>query len=165
MAHELTAIIASAQAIRVLANEIGGLIQTEPLNQGVALIRVPFDIVNVVSGDFENDLLAFNAQFNALPKRWIEPIQRASTTSPIAFVVTEYSGGLGYQGALVLERGEIVYGPVVDESVSETLLAEGLDCPPPPTPKPINAALRHLGVTHTDDLDEFDAVGLSQLRP
>ncbi len=74
-------------------------------------------------------------------------LKRLAGEVAVAYVETDYHGGVGKQGAIVAHRGEIVYGPRQG--------SEG----------PINAALRWLGVRpHRDDFDEFDTLQLRRFR-
>lgn len=71
----------------------------------------------------------------------------------IVYLETEYFGGFGSQAAAVFEAGAVVFEaatPVGYEGISPD--------------DPINSALRILGVTANQSLDEFDAVGLGEFR-
>jgi hypothetical protein len=81
----------------------------------------------------------------------------ASTGSALAYLETEYFGGVGQQAAAVWIDGRLAMRPALAHS------SEGR----PPKLLPINGALRMLGVTAryaTPDDDEFTAFGLSHYR-
>jgi hypothetical protein len=93
--------------------------------------------------------------------RAIEAVAKdASEAGPIAYIETDYFGGVGTQSAIVWNKGEVEFGPaetarrLKDPSVPEVPLLDGA----------INRALRVLGVVRGDYLDEFDALGLGKLR-
>jgi hypothetical protein len=81
-------------------------------------------------------------------------LQSQTTKSPIAFIETEYHGGAGSQGAVVVECGRIGAGPWA--SIDEWRGAEWYG--------PINRALHHLGVPRSARDDEFDTLGLGRWR-
>jgi hypothetical protein len=71
----------------------------------------------------------------------------SSAEGKVMYFETEYFGGTGTQGAIVLERGSVLFGPRV--------AVRG----------PINAALALLGVkVCLPALDEFDTIGLDRHR-
>jgi hypothetical protein len=77
-----------------------------------------------------------------------------SVTGPVAYVEAEYFGGLGSQSAQVWDGGRVVLeGTHVDEEDSA-----------PAEDSPISRALRRLGATRGERIDEFDAVGLGRHR-
>jgi len=76
-----------------------------------------------------------------------------SRSAPIAYVTTDYFGGMGSQAAAVWSQGELVLPPV--ETDEKAVLLDGA----------LNRALRLLGVrVQTGALDEFDALGLGTFR-
>lgn len=82
---------------------------------------------------------------------------RASQGSAVAYLETEYFGGVGEQSAILWKGGELVLGPLtMDRSKSSR----------PRSLWPINAALRGLGVDAggSRGLDEFEAFGLMDYR-
>jgi hypothetical protein len=79
---------------------------------------------------------------------------RASVGSALAWVATEYHGGDGEQIAAVWIDGQLQMKP--------TLLREGETRPP--ALRPINMALRQLGVATKAPRDAFDTFGLGAYR-
>lgn len=76
-----------------------------------------------------------------------EQLQEASKGSPMAYIETDYFGGIGSQAAIVFVEGRLAYGA----------LAGPIGV--------INGALRLLGVEISGQAhDEFEAVGLSRYR-
>ena len=92
-----------------------------------------------------------------LPEGLADLLRRASAAGPIAHVEADFAGGVGQQGSVVWDDGEVVLGPIVDRigPLSPAKLEAG----------PINRALRRLGVQRSsDDIDEFAALGLGTYR-
>jgi hypothetical protein len=79
---------------------------------------------------------------------------------PLAYIETEYFGGIGQQSALVWHDGQVVLGPLLIDT-SDTTSPKPL---PPLSDFPINQVLHRLGVQPADALDEFEALGLHQHR-
>lgn len=80
-----------------------------------------------------------------------------SHSFPLAYVQTEYFGGLGFQSAVVWDGGKVVFGPVPTGNEEGKVVAPLLD-------GAINRALRILGVSRGRSIDEFDALGLGRHR-
>ncbi len=82
--------------------------------------------------------------------------ERASRGSALAYVETDYFGGRGRQCAVLWRDGALVLKPAALASDEGRAL--------PPALRPINAALRGLGITAAPGLDEFDTLGLARWR-
>ncbi len=80
-----------------------------------------------------------------LDARIVACLIEAAQPDAIAYVETDYFGGEGAQGAVVVRAGQLVSGPVVGEGS-------------------INAALRLLGVQKGAHFDEFAAIRLQNFR-
>lgn len=150
----LEAIIAPSSAIGVVSAELPGT-RAVDLNAGFALVPlVPEAVAALSPGDERVISLLVDSP---LPERLTDFLRRASAIAPIAYVEAEFFGGVGQQGSVVWEGGEVVLGPLVDRAE-----------PSPPTKLeagPINRALRRLGVQRSpDDVDEFATLGLGKYR-
>lgn len=80
-------------------------------------------------------------------------LQEISSIGPVAYIETDYYGGVGSQAGATFVNGE----PVVIKVEPEVKSVER-------TIGPINSALRALGVARTESLDEFDSLGLGRFR-
>jgi hypothetical protein len=69
----------------------------------------------------------------------------ATRAKQIAYVESEFFGGQGTQAAAIWKEGSLVFGPVIADDA-------------------INQALRLLGVSKEDRIDEFDALDLNRHR-
>lgn len=113
---------------------------------------VPFE-------DDGNELAVQGAEFERFVKlterlrRWAE---RESIRFAIAYVETDYCGGIGSQSAVLWRAGSVVLGP----------LHSGISVRPGKSvgELPINQVLRCIGVVAQKPLDEFDTIGLGLKR-
>ena len=80
-----------------------------------------------------------------------------SATAPLAYLETNYFGGIGMQSSAVWQLGRAAIAPTTMNSA-----AQGGQRPP--TLWPINVALRALGVRASPAGDEFTAFGLVDFR-
>jgi len=78
----------------------------------------------------------------------------------MAYVETECFGGYGSQWSFVMTGGKLVFGPFYHGPRGVREIEVDL----PISDRPINKALRYLGVRKRGALDEFDALGLREFR-
>jgi hypothetical protein len=142
MGHFVTGLIAKPKLLASFAQK-HSLHEPIELAQGFAILPLrDEDIDSFIS-------LPMTGQpegFTYLSEQLLRELMLASKDSEILYFETEYHGGTGGQGAVVLSNGEIAYGPQS---------AEG---------GPINEALRIIGVKVGSAHDEFEAIGLDQHR-
>ncbi len=72
-------------------------------------------------------------------------LEGAARPGPLAYIETDYAGGVGTQAGVLLERGKVVLGPVEGEGT-------------------VNRLLNAIGVWHRPGEDEFDALSLGRYR-
>jgi len=84
--------------------------------------------------------------FSRLSEPLARAAERISRHGAIAYVETDYFGGVGKQSAAVWEQGRLTLPPATDDM------------------GPINSALRLLGVQRSFARDEFDTIGLGWKR-
>jgi len=88
----------------------------------------------------------FGGDFIYVSKQLVELIRGLSADHSIAYIETEYFGGVGSQSAFAFQRGEEVFPPTSSRDA-------------------INDALAAIGVDFTQTgLDEFESVGLHHFR-
>ena len=141
MTHCVTGLIGSAR----VAERIAGPAFTPSiawLRCGLAMLPLPADgptpivLPRVSNGE----------TFRHLTDDLVSSLVAKSGRDRFAYFETDYFGGAGGQGALVLSEGSVLYGPEWGEI------------------GPINAALAMLGVVPTAGQDAFDTVGLGMFR-
>jgi hypothetical protein len=115
------------------------------LDQRLLLMPITDDLLRELGEEDPSDPQLVGC-FEGLSARVEEFAVSLSRVAPIAYVETEYFGGVGVQGAAVWIDG------------ARRLLIE------PCESGPINDALRLLGVVAREGVDEFDSVGLGRHR-
>ncbi|MGT0250095.1 hypothetical protein [Burkholderia pyrrocinia] len=123
------------------------------LLQGLALIPLT-DLLygSIVAGKTTSHV----QPFERLSTLVADVLSTFSKTGKIAYIETDYFGGMGAQSSAVWERGELVLPPHQSSTDDPEL---------PLGERAINAALRRLGVVSVDGaIDLFDSIGLGNFR-
>jgi len=114
------------------------------LGQGFALLALPAETVDA---PVVLEVADAGDGFQYVTPRLLEILSEMSRGGRIAYFETEYSGGLGGQGAIVFDDTRVAYGPCWADK------------------GPINSALKMLGVRVTPPaIDEFDTLKLGRYR-
>jgi hypothetical protein len=118
-----------------------------PLNAaGVAFIPMTDGLLDRLSACFPTSTGNAPPEFSKLSPSVVLWLEELSATGRVAYIETEYFGGVGAQAAAVWEGGKMILGPRQADI------------------GPINDALKLLGVTRTQTQDEFDVAGLGRHR-
>lgn len=126
------------------------------LRQQFALLPLTEDLFDelAITNDDQQD--ARDDRFLYLCSRTIRTARLFSLTTPIAYVETDYFGGIGSQGAVAWVNEELIFGPAV---TTDKILILGN-----PSEAAINAALQKIGAVKGNSFDEFEALGLGTHR-
>jgi hypothetical protein len=143
MGHRITGFIAVSEGLCVAASGLTNPVIV-PLRHGFSFLPLSKSLV----GDGEP--MSFEV-FDRLTERLRLWAEEHSKNCPLAYIETDYFGGVGAQSAIAWADGKVVFGPVLTRSTS----AE---------PGAINRALQQLGVQRVSEWDEFDTVGLGWHR-
>ncbi|HEY3967843.1 MAG TPA: hypothetical protein VGM05_24990 [Planctomycetaceae bacterium] len=108
----------------------------------------------------EDDKLAFEG-LERLTARLSGWAREQSERFPLAYIETEYFGGVGAQAAIVWKQGRIALGPEISRT-DELSLRSGKQ--PALHERAINRAMRSIDVSRGTEVDEFDALGLGRNR-
>lgn len=152
MGHYIHGFIAKTDALQHAALTLTDA-RCVPLDLGFSFLPVTDSLV-AESDNAPHDIL------HCLSSRLIQWAELASKESPIAYIETEYHGGMGSQSSIVWSAGQCVFGPTEtvdgyrDGKMIETPLLDGA----------INQSVRHLGVDRGNVSDEFGALGLGWHR-
>ena len=140
--YVLRGLLAAGPVAHVLAGRLAGAVVD--VGQGLALVPGPPVDPDEPVGDVDEVWWGLVAR--------VEDVARAaSVAGPVAYVEAEYFGGTGSQAAVVYRHGLVEVGPLSSDG-------------PPGRSSPINAVLRHLGVTAPRGQDEFEALALGRHR-
>lgn len=143
MAHSIHALIASEKLLRSI-HEKDPCSAIIPLSPNLALLPLTDELLDRIER-LPVGKKRVETRFEELTPNFKAFIASASMSGALACVFTDYFGGQGVQGALVIKGGEFLYGPSVETNS-------------------INSALRRLGVVAEGGNDEFDTVGLGRYR-
>lgn len=154
--HSIAAIVGRADRLALRAAE---------LTNGIALVVAApqrFGIVPVTETLAE----ALSARIPSCPidvtrYEFLTPgiaalAEELSNFTDVAYVETEYFGGVCGQSAVVWRQGSIVLGPLHSRTTGPESAAQVFD-------GAINHALRYLGV-RVESFDEFEAIGFASVR-
>lgn len=83
--------------------------------------------------------------------------QETSRTGAIAYIEADYAGGVNHQSSVVWEGGKVSAGPFVDDTAWDPRESPLQD-------RPVNKALRTLGLKPDPGGDEWDTAGLNRKR-
>jgi hypothetical protein len=121
-----------------------------PLRQGLTLVPMSEELHDTVT-DWTTDK---PAGFWSLPGGFDRVLCDWSKFGPVAYVETDYFGGVGSQRAALWQDGTLAFGPVFID----------VGQPVPGAGTPISQVLARLGVARDGYVDEFEAVGLQRHR-
>lgn len=149
MPHMIYTLIAKTATLETMAAEVEVSIWVNLGVQGMGLLPVTFDLLAAFGdSDEDDDMLHEESQQAGMWRvglnleKWI---RKHAQPDPIAYIQTDYFGGIGNQGAVVWHQDTTEYFP--DGSAI-----------------PINKALEKLGVVPDKGMDRFDTLGLSHYR-
>jgi hypothetical protein len=130
-----------------------------PLEQGIGMLPLPDDLLDAIQALEPWERVQAESRFDfvgGLHGRFAVWVADLSAAGMVAYLEIDLSAGVGTRMAVVWESGRTVLGPLTqyDEEAEGTPLPQN----------PINQALRYIGVTTGDELDEFDALRLGRYR-
>ena len=144
MTHMIQGLVVPAAIARTISVEHAVLV---PLGAaGVAFIPMTDVLLDHLTARFPTSTAHAPTEFWKLSPSAVLWLEELSATARVAYLETEYFGGVGGQAAAVWESGKIIFGP------RQANIG------------PINDALRLLGVTRNQTQDEFDVAGLGRHR-
>lgn len=142
MPHIIKAFIGKNEIVEKLAND--WLTDRIALPQDFSMVFLTEDLFEKITelADTENDL---NNQLECFTLAIAEILAHYSFNASLAYIETEYSGGLGGQGGVLYEQGKTSIPPTWEEGI-------------------INKILSQMGVYQLGEDDEFDSVNLGNYR-
>jgi hypothetical protein len=148
MGHSVSGFVARFDTLAAAARALPGA-RVARLEQGFGFLPLTDELA---PGDATASDMQSLVGLTAVLAAWAA---EQSRTFRIAYVETEYFGGLGSQAAVLWQDGKIALGPVRSNNESEDR---------PSAEWPINAVGRRLGVQRGEAFDEFDTLGLGRHR-
>ena len=146
MGHVIATFIANRRAAAALSRALGSAPVYKLNHPELLLVPVgddAFDTVVIANGESE----FAGSEFWRLTEALMEVARECSAAyGPIAYAETDYFGGTGVQSAAAWIQGKLAMPPTTHPA------------------GPINAALHTIGLERTDGLDEFDTLGLGEVR-
>jgi len=142
MGHFVQAFIGTRVALERIQQQFSKS-QVVDLQQGLALLPLIKKLYDAIPNEEDTDLV--NKHFSFLTPKIVRLIVKDSREEPIGYFETEYSGGVGDQGAILGKNGKIIFGPEVGSGS-------------------INRMLALMSVESNGIQDEFDAIGLGRFR-
>lgn len=150
MAHIISGFIADSHLIQELSRDLPGGVAI-PLAHGIGFLPITAELVMQL-GDRPHDDEVIKGFFGLLTPAIVALAERTSRSGRLGWIETEFSGGPGWQLAMMWEHGRISFGPVIKEVRSVTAL------------DPINSFLEAMGVRADGEADQFEVVGLHRYR-
>lgn len=146
MGHVIATFIAKRHAARALSHALGNVPVFKLNHPELLLVPVnddAFDAVVIAKGESA----PAGTEFWRLTEALMEIAAEVSADyGPIAYAETDYFGGTGVQSAAAWIQGKLAMPPTTHPA------------------GPINAALHTIGLERANGLDEFDTLGLAQVR-
>ncbi|MFI2435226.1 hypothetical protein [Streptomyces sp. NPDC018693] len=149
MSYDLKAVVADSELLTAVTAELPSARITR-LRHGLTLMPVTDALLTVLGVESQVRRVGFWNLTAELDQRLAE----WSKGGPVAYVESEYFGGVGEENAVVWRDGSVVLGPL-HLLENETAPVEGT---------PVCRALRELGITASGAQDEFTIVGLGDHR-
>lgn len=150
MSFELRALIGARSVLEPIAARLSGARLAE-LTESLAMLPMSSALEAGLSPEDRSpalDGLRLGVKLAALAKE-------ASTAGPLVYAEADYSPGRDFQAAVLWNGGRLVSAPRADRAAWDPR-------EPAMVERPVNAALRALGVQRGDYDDEWDAVALAR---
>ena len=154
MGHHIQAFISREELLREIAHHYPAAIVI-PLSQRFAMMPITEQFYDELPSPqhpekADKHFLYLGPKVHHIGKAF-------SVKAPLAYVETEYFGGIGFQGAVVWANGQIIFGPALTGDREDFQTDDLSD-------NAINIALHKLGVLKGGSRDEFDAIRLGKHR-
>jgi hypothetical protein len=136
---------------------------------GFAIVRLTADFGMLpITGDQVGRLDPVAAGDDRIPPDWMlrQPVaalaRSISADRAVVYIHSETFGGPGTRQAIAFRFGKLLYGPAATSDIEADLepgyhLAWGHN-------NAVNSGLRAIGVVASDDLDEYETIGLTKHR-
>jgi len=158
MGHAISAFIGQYAPLRAIADALCHT-HIATLSQGYNLLPIHIEVLDHCTFNLPGNLPDEYPEFIRLFPELIVVARQQAVHAPIAYIETDYFGGVGTQAAILWHRDGI-YGPFQTETKYEQNVVRVV----PADQRAINRILRRLGAQRETAIDEFDALGLGRFR-
>lgn len=133
------------------------------LSQGFSLVFLTDELYDGIEELVNSKLdVDYSEFFYYLSPSIYEVLVQESREGMIAYIETDYFGGVGRQSAILFENSKVKMEPLKTESFWDEKTYSYYH--KPEGEKAINLVLKELGVYKQKEKDEFDSVGLGNFR-
>ncbi|HHV30301.1 MAG TPA: hypothetical protein GXX73_12065 [Clostridium sp.] len=133
------------------------------LSQGFSLVFLTDELYDGIEELVNSKLdVDYSEFFYYLSPSIYEVLVQESREGMIAYIETDYFGGVGRQSAILFENSKVKIEPLKTESFWDEKTYSYYR--KPEGEKAINLVLKELGVYKQKEKDEFDSVGLGNFR-
>lgn len=157
MGHYLEAIIGNDEVIADFAQDWVQAKKVE-LTQGFSLIKLTNELLDDINELVNNKSEDPYKEFCYLSSSLHELLINKSINAALAYIETDYFGGLGTQVALLYENGIVKTGPLKTRDEWNSEKQEYFQTPN--GERAINSILKKMGVVCQGQFDEFDSIKL-----
>ena len=153
MGHNIEAFIGHGDRINSLAT----VWSRSPiqLSQGLSMLFLTTELYDEITLWAHGGNDVFPDIFVLLNTAIIRMLEEHSRQGKLAYVETDYAGGVGTQSAILYENGRLKFPPIYTEDFKRWTPIEE---------RAINIVLKELGVYKLSGKDEFDSIGLGGFR-
>lgn len=144
MGHSIKAVIGKRTDVQKLAEDWACAKMIE-LPQDFGMVPMTIGLLENVEELMEISVGNVRSELDGFDRTVAEILEQYSFRTKLAYIETDYFGGVGTQGGVLYENGREASPPCVGEGV-------------------INALLKELGAWRKPDLDEFDCLELGKYR-
>ncbi len=132
------------------------------LKQGLMMILLTDEFFDDVRELFDSKLdVDYSSYFTYFTPAICKLLEQESKSGKLAYIETEYFGGVGSQSAILYEKGKIKIDATKTENVAIIDKYLGDE---DTKEKAINVVLKELGAYREKNKDEFESVGLNNFR-
>ena len=186
MGHRIRAFVAKAGTLEPV---VSGLPHAHffDLPQGFRMLALTLTFTEALHDQRSAGQHVLVSSMSTLSEEMAALAAEASHSAPVAFIATDFFGGIGDQESMVWESGDVILGPLRTEwrwrpsphvpAIHRVLigflkrlgargdtLSAGAIVPSPVDEWAVSTALRRIGVDRTGHVDEFDALDLIRHR-
>ena len=161
MTHSIKAII-SKDSILTSFSKKGMPTQCIELPQNFSLLKLTDELLDEIDVLVDSETSALYEEFYYLSSSLDKILIEESRNKKLAYIETDYFGGVGSQAAILYENGLVALEPLKTKDEWNSVTEAYIQIPN--GVRAINFVLNRMGVVCQGKLDEFDSIQLGQHR-